>query len=41
MHGTLSLFMRVFTLFKSMDALVGPDFEKGIRQLKAVAESKD
>ena len=29
MHGELSGFMRLFSVVKSMDSLVGPDFEKG------------
>ena len=39
MHGQLNLMMRVFALVKSMDSLVGPDFEKGLRQLRLAAES--
>jgi hypothetical protein len=39
MHGELSGFMRLFSLVKSMDSLVGPDFEKGLARLKRVAES--
>lgn len=26
-------------IFKSMDSMVGPDFEKGLAKLKAVAEA--
>ena len=37
--GELNLMMRAFSLVKSMDGLIGPDFEKGLRQLKSVAES--
>ena len=29
---------KLFTLFSSMDSMVGPDFEKGLSQLKALAE---
>ncbi len=32
-------FRRVMGIFKSMDALIGPDFEKGLGQLKALVES--
>lgn len=39
MYGELSLMMRVFSLVKSMDSLVGPDFEKGLARLAAVAEA--
>ncbi|MGL5927657.1 MAG: SRPBCC family protein [Dermatophilaceae bacterium] len=39
MHGELSPVMRAFSMVKSMDSLVGPDFEKGLAQLKRVAES--
>ncbi|MGL5909368.1 MAG: SRPBCC family protein [Phycicoccus sp.] len=39
MHGELSPVMRVFSLVKSMDSLVGPDFEKGLSRLKRAAET--
>ncbi|MGL4744255.1 MAG: SRPBCC family protein [Dermatophilaceae bacterium] len=39
MHGELSLVMRVLSVVKSMDSLVGPDFEKGLSQLKQAAET--
>jgi hypothetical protein len=39
MKGTSSFMMKAFTLFKDMDAMVGPDFERGLAQLKAAAES--
>ncbi len=39
MHGELSGFMRLFSMVKSMDSLIGPDFEKGLARLKRVAES--
>ncbi|MGL4175475.1 MAG: SRPBCC family protein [Dermatophilaceae bacterium] len=39
MHGELSPVMRAFSLVKSMDSLVGPDFEKGLARLKHVAET--
>ena len=38
MHGELSGIMRVFSLVRSMDSMIGPDFEKGLAQLKRVAE---
>ena len=39
MHGELSGIMRLFSIVKSMDSLVGPDFEKGLARLKRVAEA--
>lgn len=39
MSGPHSAITRVFSLFKSMDDMVGKDFEKGLTQLKAVSES--
>ena len=39
MDGELSGITRLFAVVKSMDSLVGPDFEKGLAQLKRVAES--
>lgn len=38
MIGPKTLAARVMGLFKSMDKMIGPDFEKGLGQLKAVAE---
>jgi hypothetical protein len=31
--------MALFAKFVSMDKMIGPDFEKGLARLKAVAES--
>jgi hypothetical protein len=39
MHSELSGVMRLFSMVKSMDSLIGPDFEKGLARLKRVAES--
>ncbi|MFN8098745.1 MAG: SRPBCC family protein [Dermatophilaceae bacterium] len=39
MYGELNLLMRLVALVKSMDSLVGPDFEKGLARLTAVAEA--
>ena len=39
MHGELSGVMRAFSAVRSMDAMVGPDFEKGLARLKHVAEA--
>lgn len=38
MTGPRTLMTRVMGLFKSMDKMIGPDFEKGLERLKAVAE---
>jgi hypothetical protein len=38
MEGALTFVTRVMGIFKSMDAMIGPDFEKGLRQLKAAVE---
>lgn len=39
MTGPKTFMTKVMGIFKSMDSLVGPDFEKGLRRLKADAES--
>lgn len=39
MTGKLTLMTRIMGIFKSMDALVGPDFERGLARLKATAET--
>jgi uncharacterized protein YndB with AHSA1/START domain len=38
MEGPATYMTKVMTTFTSMDKMVGPDFEKGLAQLKAVAE---
>lgn len=38
MTGPKTLLTRVMGLYKSMDKMIGPDFEKGLQKLKAVAE---
>lgn len=38
MTGPMTLMTRVMGVFKSMDKMVGPDFEKGLTQLKGVTE---
>ncbi len=40
MTGPLPFMMKLFTMFKSMDTLVGPDFEKGLDKLKQVSEGR-
>lgn len=41
LQGPTTLMTRVMGVFTSMDKLVGPDFEKGLQRLKAVAESSN
>lgn len=38
LSGRKTLMTKVMGVFKSMDALIGPDFEKGLAQLKTTAE---
>jgi hypothetical protein len=38
MTGPKTFMTRVMGLFKSMDSLIGPDFERGLDSLKAVSE---
>jgi hypothetical protein len=39
MEGTNNFMSKAFCLFMNMDKMVGGDFEKGLAQMKAVAES--
>lgn len=39
MTGPKTLMTRIMGIVRSMDAMVGPDFEKGLARLKAVVES--
>ena len=39
MTGPKSFMTRVMGIFMSMDKMVGPDFEKGLAQLKVIVES--
>ncbi len=39
--GPRTVMVRIMGLFKSMDALLGPDFEKGLDRLRAVSEAGD
>jgi hypothetical protein len=41
MTGPMTLMTRVMGIFKSMDKMIGPDFEKGLERLKAVAEQPE
>jgi hypothetical protein len=38
MTGPRTLMVKVMGVFTSMDKMIGPDFEKGLARLKAVAE---
>lgn len=38
MVGPKTLITRLMGIFKSMDKMIGPDFEKGLAQLKVAAE---
>lgn len=38
MTGPMTLMTRVMGIFKSMDSLLGPDFEKGLDRLKSTVE---
>ena len=38
MTGPKTLVTRVMGVFKSMDSMIGPDFEKGLAKLKGVTE---
>jgi hypothetical protein len=39
MTGQNNFALKALSLFSSMDKMVGPDFEKGLAQLKTVAET--
>jgi uncharacterized protein YndB with AHSA1/START domain len=39
MSGENNFISKAFSLFASMDKMIGPDFERGLAQLKAAAES--
>jgi len=38
MTGRKTLMTRIMGIFKSMDSMVGPDFERGLAKLKTVVE---
>lgn len=40
MEGQSNFLTKAFTLFSSMDSTVGPDFERGLAQMKQLAEAK-
>jgi hypothetical protein len=39
MEGPKTFMTKVMGVFKSMDAMIGPDFEKGLARLKSTVES--
>ena len=39
MTGPTNLFSKIMGIFKSLDAMIGPDFEKGLAALKELAET--
>lgn len=39
MTGRNTLMIRIMGIFRSMDKMVGPDFERGLERLKSVAEA--
>jgi uncharacterized protein YndB with AHSA1/START domain len=39
MEGTQSFMMKAFSLFMNMEKMVGPDFERGLSNLRAAAET--
>lgn len=39
MSGPMPFTAKVMSLFVSMDSMIGPDFEKGLARMKALAES--
>jgi hypothetical protein len=38
MSGPMPFISRIMSVFMSMDRMIGPDFDKGLAQMKAVAE---
>jgi hypothetical protein len=40
MYGPQKFFFKLMSIFVSMDKLVGKDFERGLANIKAIAESK-
>jgi hypothetical protein len=40
MSGTQSFIGKAICLFMSMESMLGPEFERGLAQLKQVAERK-
>ncbi len=40
LNGNANFFMKAMSLFKSSDDMIGPDFEKGLSQLKVISETE-
>jgi hypothetical protein len=40
MTGPMPFISKIMSVFASMDGMIGPDFEKGLNKMKAVAESE-
>jgi hypothetical protein len=40
MTGKKTVMTKVMGVFRSMDAMLGPDFERGLARLKSAAESR-
>lgn len=40
MSGKNNFLSKAFTMFMNMDAMIGPDFEKGLASIKAIVEKK-
>lgn len=40
MSGEANFMTKAFSLLKSMDSMIGPDFEKGLAQMKKLAETQ-
>jgi len=40
MSGKSNFMTKAFTLFMSMDSMVGPDYEKGLASIKSIVEKK-
>ena len=40
MTGKRNFFFKAFGLFMDCDKMIGPDFEKGLASMKAIAESR-
>jgi hypothetical protein len=39
MHGPMPFVSKIMCVFTSLDSMIGPDFERGLANMKAVAES--
>jgi hypothetical protein len=39
MSGPMPFISKIMSVFVSMDSMIGPDFEKGLARIKALAEN--